>query len=144
MSFRNLTGNASPEVNLEVQQSGCRARRLAALTLLFLGGMLLLGTVAGLAKEKQPLTRTVSGTIFDEKENTIQGATVELTDRQSGKVLDIYSQEGGHYQFAELSFSHDYTVKAMYKGMSSEVRQVSSIDIRTRPVMNLILMKPGK
>lgn len=144
MSFRNLTGSASPNNNPAKQQSDCRAQKLTAFTLLFLGGILLLGTVAGLAKEKKPLTRTVSGTVFDEKENTIQGATVELTDRQSGKVLDIYSQEGGHYQFAELSFSHDYTIKAMYKGMSSEVRQVSSIDIRTRPVMNLTLVKPGK
>jgi hypothetical protein len=144
MNFRNLTGSASPNNNPAKQLSGCRARRLTAFTLLFLGGILLLGTVAGLAKEKKPLTRTVSGTVFDEKENTIQGATVELTDRQSGKVLDIYSQEGGHYQFAELSFSHDYTIKAMFKGMSSEVRQVSSIDIRTRPVMNLTLVKPGK
>ena len=36
---------------------------------------------------------------MDEAENTIQGATIELTDLQTEKVLDIYSQEAGQYQF---------------------------------------------
>ena len=63
--------------------------------------------------------------MFDEAENTIQGATIELTDIQTGKVLDIYSQEGGQYQLSDLRFDHDYTVKATYKGLSSEVRRIS-------------------
>jgi hypothetical protein len=121
-----------------------QALKLTALTLMLLGGILFLGVVTGLAKEKKPLSKTVSGVVFDEAENVIQGATIELTDLQSRKVLDIYSQEGGHYQFTDLSFSHDYTIKATYHGLSSEVRQVSSMDMRTRPVMNLTLLKPNK
>ena len=78
---------------------------------------------------------------MDEAENPIQGATVELTDLQTGKVLDIYSQEGGQYQFTDLRFDHDYTVKATYKGSSSEVRQVSSFDTRSRLVLNLTILK---
>jgi hypothetical protein len=111
---------------------------------MLLGGILFLGVVTGLAKEKKPQSKMVSGVVFDEAENVIQGATVELTDLQSHKVLDIYSQEGGHYQFTDLSFSHDYTVKATYHGLSSEVRHVSSMDLRSRPVLNLTLLKPNK
>jgi hypothetical protein len=144
MNFRNLTSSASPDGKPGRGESPRRAPKLTALTLMLLGGVLLLGAVTGLAKEKKPQTRTVSGVVIDEAENFIQGATVELTDRQTGKVLDIYSQEGGRYQFTDLRFDHDYTVKATYKGSSSEVRQVSSLDMRTRPVINLTLLKPQK
>jgi len=67
---------------------------------------------------------------------------VELVDAQTGKVLDIYSQEGGAYQFTDLSFDHDYTVKATFKGSSSEVRHVSSVDLRARLVLNLTIPEP--
>jgi hypothetical protein len=82
--------------------------------------------------------------VIDDAENAIQGASVELTDRQTGKVLEIYSQDGGHYQYADLRFDHDYTVKATYQGLSSEVRQASSLDTRTPLVLNLTIPKPNK
>ena len=107
-------------------------------SLALLGTVLAWVAVTGLAK-KTPPSKTVSGAVFDEAGNIIVGATVELTDRQSGKVLDIYSQQGGQYQFTDLRFDHDYTLKAMYKSGSSELRQVSSLDTRTRPVMNLTI-----
>jgi len=97
---------------------------------------------AGAAKNKTPQSRNVSGLVMDEAENIIPGAAVELTDVQSGKVIDIYSQEDGSYKFTDLSFSHDYKLKATFKGASSEVRQVSSIDMRTRLVINLTI--PGQ
>jgi hypothetical protein len=112
-----------------------------AVALIVLETLLVAGTVTGLAKEKQPPSKTVSGVVADDAGNIIAGATVELTDRQSGKVLDIYSQEGGQYQFSDLRFDHDYTLKAMFKNSTSEVRQVSSFDTRSRPVMNLTIPK---
>jgi hypothetical protein len=119
--------------------------RKAAVTsvaaLLLLGTWMLCAPVA-FAKEKKPPTRTVSGVVLDEAENGIEGATVELTDLQTKKVLEIYSQEGGQYQYTDLSPSHDYTIKATYKGASSEVRQVSSVDIRPRLVLNLTIPTP--
>jgi hypothetical protein len=105
---------------------------------------LLLGAVTAWAKEKKPQTRTVTGVVADEADNPIQGAAVELTDLQTGKVLDIYSQDGGQYQFADLRFDHDYTVKATYKGSSSEVRRVSMLETRTPLVLNLTIPKPKK
>jgi len=119
-------------------------RKLVALTILLAAGVLLVNTPGAFAKEKKPTTKTVSGVVFDDAENTIDGASVELTDVQTGKVLAIYSQEDGSYAFTNLSFSHDYKVKASYKGSSSEVRNVSSIDMRTRPVLNLTVPKSTK
>lgn len=121
-----------------------RARKLEVLTLMLVGGFLLLGVAAGLSKEKKPQSKTVSGVVIDAKENFIQGAAIELKDLQTGKVLDIYSQEEGQYQFTDLRFDHDYTVQAMYKGSYSEVRQVSSFDTRDRLVLNLTIPEPSK
>lgn len=107
------------------------------LTRLVITLLAVLSCAVAVAKEKRPPSKTVSGVVFDGANNALDGATVELTDLQTGKVLDIYSQEGGQYQFADLSLDHDYKIKAMYKGKSSEERQISSLDTRTRPVMNL-------
>ncbi len=144
MSFCKMKGDTSPNGNAVKRESPRRAPELTALTLMLLGGVLLLGAGTGLAKDKTPTTRTVSGVVMDEAENFIQGAMIELTDLQTKKVLDIYSQEGGRYLFTDLRFDHDYTVQATYKGLSSEVRQVSSIDTRWHMVLNLTLLKPNK
>jgi hypothetical protein len=144
MSFRNLASRISPQGSPVRRESPLPAPKLTALTLLLLVGVLLGGAVTGLAKEKKPPSKTVSGVVMDEADNFIQGATVELTDLQTRKVLDIYSQEGGQYQFADLRLDHDYTVQARYKNSSSQVRKVSSFDTRTRPVLNLTLHKPNK
>jgi len=144
MSYHHLTGSASTDSIALRRESPRPARELAALTLLLLSGILLWGAGAGLAGEKQPQTRTVRGVTMDEAGNLIQGAAIELTDLQTKEVLDIYSQEGGKYQFTNLRFDHDYTVQATYKGLSSEVRQVSSLDTRTPLGLNLTLRKPNK
>jgi hypothetical protein len=144
MRVGNLKSDASPDGNPVRGESCRRVPTLVAFTLLLLGGVLLWWAVPGLAKEKKPVSKTVSGVVMDEADNFIQGATVELTDLQTQKVLDIYSQEGGQYQFTDLRMDHDYTVKATYKALSSEARQVSSFDTRTRPVLNLTLHKPNK
>ncbi len=80
---------------------------------------------AGAVKDHQPTTRIVSGTIYDEAGNAVVGATVELTDLQTGKILDIYSQGNGEYQYSDMRFDHDYTIKAMLKDAASEVRKIS-------------------
>jgi hypothetical protein len=97
---------------------------------------------SGLAKEKPPTTKTVSGVVLDEAENGIEGATIELTDLQTGKLMAIYSQEKGQYSLSGLLPSHDYKIKASFKGSSSEVRHISSFDTRMRIVINLTLPGP--
>ena len=91
------------------------------------------------AKKKKIISRTVAGTVLDEADNGISGASVELTDLQTGKGLAIYSDEDGSYQFADLIPTHDYHLQASFHGSSSEVRQVSSMDIRNRIVINLTI-----
>jgi hypothetical protein len=144
MSLRNLKSNPMPGGNPVRRGSHRPIPMLVALTLMLAGGVLLVGAVAGLAKDKTPTTRTVSGAVFDDAENTIEGATVELTDNQTAKVLDVYSQKGGQYQFDGLRFDHDYTVKATYNNSSSEVRRISMFETRWHLVLNLTIPKATK
>ncbi len=116
--------------------------RLAVLALA--GNIFLIGSAAGWAKDKTPQTRTVRGVTTDEADHIISGAAIQLVDLQTKKVLDIYSDSSGQYEFTDLRFDHDYTVKATFKNLASEARQVSSLDIRTPLEVNLILRKPEK
>ncbi len=104
---------------------------------LALGAVAFCGSLL-LAKEKK-ISRTVSGAVLDNSDNGIPGAAVHLTDLQTGKKVAAYSGDGGHYQFSDLQPSHDYEVQASYRGSSSEVRKVSSVDTRNRIVINLTI-----
>jgi hypothetical protein len=141
MTFHSVKRNVPSVINSNGRRYYGRAERLVVLALMLIGGGLLLLVAPGLGKDRTPKTKTVTGVVFDADENAVVGAMVELKDLQTGKVLDGYSQQGGHYQFEELRFDHDYTVVAAYKGSSSEVRQISSIDTRWFPVFNLVIPK---
>ncbi|MGO8735722.1 MAG: carboxypeptidase-like regulatory domain-containing protein [Terriglobia bacterium] len=144
MKIANQKSSASSDIR-GVRGVSCQdERRLVAFALMLLGGVFLWGAATGLAKDKQPTTRTITGTVFDEAGNTIQGAAIELTDVQTGKVLDIYSQEAGQYRMSDLRFDHDYTVKATYEGSSSEVRRISILETRWTLVLNLTIPKAHK
>lgn len=144
MRLRSLTTSASPDGNPVRGKWQRRAPKLAALTLILLGGAFLLAPSAAFAKDKVPTSRTVRGVVIDEADNFIPGAMIELTDLQTKKVLDIYSQQDGRYQFTDLRFDHDYTIKATFKGTSSESRQISSIDTRWVMDVNLTIPKSNK
>jgi hypothetical protein len=144
MNFRDLKRSAAPGNAPAKRGSRRRGLKQTALTLMLAGGVLLLGAVTGWAKDRQPTTRTISGTVYDQAQNTIEGATIELKDVQTGKVLDIYSQEDGQYQYTGLRFDHDYTIKAMYKGAYSETRKISMLETRWTLTLNLTITKPAK
>jgi hypothetical protein len=107
----------------------------AAVILLTLSGAVLA------AKEKEP-RRVLSGIVSDGAENAIVGAAVTLTDLQTGKKTATYTSSEGAYQFSDLQFTRDYEVQAAYKGVSSQVRRVSTIDPRTKIVFNLRIPPP--
>jgi hypothetical protein len=92
-----------------------------------------------LAKEKKPITKTITGVVLDGADNPIVGAAVELTDVQDNKKVAKYSQEDGKYQFTDLDPKHDYEVQVSFKGLSSEVRKVTSLDDRRIVVLNFTL-----
>lgn len=100
-----------------------------------------LDAAALMAKKKPPLPRAISGRVLDQNDNGISGAAVELTDLQTGKKVDIFSEADGRYQFSDLSTVHDYQVRATYKGVASETRKASSLEER-QLILNLHIPPP--
>jgi Carboxypeptidase regulatory-like domain len=96
------------------------------------------------AKKKPPPSRTVTGEVMDESNNPIVGATVEITDLNTGKQLSMFSSAGGRYQFSGLKPTHDYEVRATHKGRQSETRKASSLDEDNRIVLNLVISAAPK
>jgi len=93
------------------------------------------------AKEEKP-SRTVAGVVSDEAENPIAGAVVVLTDLQTGKKNATYTGADGAYFYAGLEVTRDYEVQASYKGISSQLRKVSSVDSRKHVTVNLRIPPP--
>ena len=116
-------------------------RRVRGLLLCALAGILVTHWSALGAKETKP-TRVVSGVVSDASENPISGAVVTLTDLQNGKKMATYTGQSGAYQFSDLQITRDYEVQATYKGVSSRVRRISTIDPRNRIVLNLRIPPP--
>ena len=137
-AVRELRFSGSPRLaskgrGLEVAVIGCFAISCA------LG--LPLDAGALMAKKKPPLPRAISGRVLDQNDNGISGAAVELTDLQTGKKVDIFSEADGRYQFSDLAPTHDYQVHATYKGVSSETRKASSLEER-QLILNLHIPPP--
>ena len=99
-------------------------------------------SVAHLAAKDNKRTRLVTGIVSDAADNPIAGATVTLTDLQTGKKSASYTSDEGKYQFSALEFTRDYEVQATYKGLTSKVRRVSMIDPRSNITFNLRVPPP--
>lgn len=119
----------------------CCVRRIRGLLLCALAGILVAQWSALGAKETKPI-RVVSGVVSDASENPISGAVVTLTDLQNSKKMATYTGQSGTYQFSDLQITRDYEVQATYKGVSSRVRRISTIDPRNRIVLNLRIPPP--
>jgi hypothetical protein len=112
------------------------------LWLLAVAGLLSAPGLAAKEKQKAPTTKTVSGVVTDQAETGISGAEITIKDLQSGKIVALYTDANGGYRLSGLDPHHDYEIKAGFKGVSSETRQVSSVDIRMQLVINLIVPPP--
>lgn len=117
-----------------------RLRRVIAFLIL---STLVFCVSPSLAKKKTVTSKTVSGQVLDPKDNGLDGATIALKDLQTGKTIEVFTEDGGHYQFTDLRFDHDYELQAKYKGAKSETRQVSSFDTRARVVINFTFPPPS-
>jgi ubiquinone/menaquinone biosynthesis C-methylase UbiE len=91
------------------------------------------------AKQKPPITQTVTGSVMDKAEKGISGAAVTLKDLQTGKTVAIYTGANGQYQFTGLDPNDDYQIQASFEGVSSETRQVGSLDTRRKLVIDLTI-----
>ncbi|MCS7023535.1 MAG: carboxypeptidase-like regulatory domain-containing protein [Bryobacteraceae bacterium] len=90
-------------------------------------------------KDDESKTRSLSGTVKDEKDNPVEGAIVQLKDTKTLQVRSFITKEDGVYHFHGLSTDVDYQVKAEKQGASSGVRTLSVFDSRKSAVIHLKL-----
>jgi hypothetical protein len=98
----------------------------------------LISVPAGLAqKNKDPVTRSVSGVVTTPDNKLVVGAVVQLTDTKTKQVRSFYTQEHGDYYFHGLSPDIDYSLTATYQGATSNTRTLSVYDSRKDAVLDL-------
>ena len=104
----------------------------------------LLAGPGGLTAKNKDLrpSRQVTGLVSDAADNPISGAAVTLTDLETGKQLASYTGDDGKYLFSSLETTREYEVQATYKGVSSRVRKVTTIDPRNKITLNLQIPPP--
>ncbi len=93
-------------------------------------------------KEKNPTTRTVTGTVVDDAGQPLEGAMVTLIDGKTKEKFEYFTKKDGRYKFDDLSFSVDYQLRAKWKNLASDERRLSQYDHTARIVRQLEVTTP--
>jgi len=90
-------------------------------------------------KDDQSKSRSVSGVVKDEKDESATGAVVQLKDTKSLVVRSFITKEDGEYHFHGLSTDVEYTLKAERNNAASPVKTLTVFDSRKAAIINLKL-----
>jgi hypothetical protein len=91
------------------------------------------------ADKPNPAERPVTGVVTDADGKPVIGALVQLTNKQTTKVLSVITSDKGEYRFSGLKKESDYQLKATFKDHASAAHTLSQYDPRPKPVVNLQL-----
>lgn len=91
------------------------------------------------SKRRDPNIRNVEGVVTQVDGAPAIGAVVQLKNLKSLQVKSFITQDGGKYQFQNLSTHTDYELKADYKEFESPTRSLTIFDTRLDAIMNLKL-----
>jgi hypothetical protein len=83
--------------------------------------------------------RPLSGMVTDKRGNTLPGAAVQLENTNNLVVVSYIVGKDGHYQFNQLHYDVDYTVKAKYRNYWSAQKTLSKFDASKHPVIDLVI-----
>ncbi|MBI4166431.1 MAG: carboxypeptidase regulatory-like domain-containing protein [Acidobacteria bacterium] len=129
------------ETRLARRQASFQVFRFVLMGLFMAAVLAWPGGLAAKDKDLRP-SRQVTGLVSDKSDNPISGATVTLTDLETGKKLASYTGDDGKYLFSGLETTRDYEVQATFKGVSSRPRKVTTIDPRNKITLNLQIPPP--
>lgn len=76
----------------------------------------------------QPQTRTIEGSVLDEKGQGVSNAVVLIKDTKTLAVRSYLANDGGRYHFYGLSTDVNYELRAQANGLSSKRKTVSVFD----------------
>lgn len=107
-------------------------RKTPLFAVLFLVAVLASGPVWA-----QTLFGTISGTVVDQTRQVVPGATVTLTNQDTGNVLTQASTDAGTFSFPNMPLGH-YTISVELTGFKKAVRQ--NIQNRASQVTDVNMM----
>jgi phosphotransferase system glucose/maltose/N-acetylglucosamine-specific IIC component len=97
------------------------------------------GLLAPVALAQNSGNRSVSGTVLDNANQAVPGATVFLQDEKTKTIRSFTSIANGHFYFAQVNKAKDFDLWAEKGGKKSAVKTVSSWDARTDFISDLKL-----
>jgi len=109
--------------------------RVALVALFVFAGLL----AASAAHPQAVALKTVHGTVLNKSDDPLPEAIVFLKNVQSGDVKTYIADTQGNYHFSGLDPNADYEIHAEFKGDSSPVRRISSLDGRKDIHLNLVV-----
>jgi hypothetical protein len=81
--------------------------------------------------------RTLQGQVMKAGDAPLPGAIVYLKNTKTLSVRSFTSDEKGNYRFPSLSPNVDYEVYAVFNGVKSDIKTLSSFDSRSQATINL-------
>ncbi len=90
-----------------------------------------------LASKKELEIRKVKGLVIDAEDTPISGAIVYLKNLKTKRNLSVTTGDDGSFLFPDIDRKADYEIHAEYKGASSPVRTLTSLDPRLTISINL-------
>jgi hypothetical protein len=85
--------------------------------------------------------RSVQGLVTGPDGQPVEGAVVQLKNTKTLQVRSFITQQGGTYNFQELSTDVDYELRAESHGLSSGTKSLSAFDSRKQATLDLKLKK---
>lgn len=98
--------------------------------------------LTGAAALAQSTGATLQGTITDEQGAVMPGATVVITNVETGWTRDVTTDERGWYRATALT-PGNYEVRAILQGFATQIRQGLTITIGQEATVNLALKLAG-
>lgn len=106
---------------------------IKAMRLILLALAVLLGSLSAYAQQQ---TGTIQGKITDEKNAAVAGATITITEKATGRVINATTNDEGYFEARALPVG-SYSVKVEQTGFSPSV--VENLGVHTGQVSNASL-----
>lgn len=96
------------------------------------------------SKKEESTIRSVQGTVFDNLDQPVVGAVVQLKDLRTLQMRSYITKANGEYHFSSLKIDDDYEVEAKNNHLTSGAHKISVFDNRKIVIQNLKADKPEK
>src|SRR5262245_4048953 len=116
-------------------------RALVAIGLVLLMSGMVWASAPGAAQKggSQSELRTLTGFVFEGKDQPVQKAVVYLKNTKTLLIKTYITESDGAYRFTAVAPNVDYEIYAEHEGLRSDTKTLSAFDNRKQPTVTLRL-----